>query len=420
MPDSTIFFGGCVTLFFACVVCAAGGVGGGGIVVPILLIIYDYNYQSCVNYSLFTLLGSYFAQLTINLYRFHPTKKFHPLIAWEVVTVLLPAQLGGSNIGSILAGVFPDSVRYIFALVFLCYACYLTYTKGVHRWEDESREMEEQRKLEEAKSEIEAPRNSTIDEIGSTVSEADIQQMILPRKSIIVIAVMWLSYIAIIVGMNFTKKCSTAFDVSMVILYIPLLITIVWGVGVLRGQEKRTSNTNSLMTPKEYVDNPMASTNHNTIATTSTTITADEAPPGDTIATKDILPFPVIVFVIGIICSLLGIGGGELLSPLLLSYHMIPQIVSATSATMSFLNTLANIIRLMTAHSGTIDAGFIFTCVGFLGGIVGRQLGLYIATHNGRASVIIFALVIVLFFSCLYYLVVLATGDFDAGMKVYC
>jgi uncharacterized membrane protein YfcA len=419
MPDSGVFVGGCITLFFSCVVCAAGGVGGGGIVVPILLIIYGYSYQSCVNYSLFTLLGSYFAQLTINLFRFHPTKKFHPLIAWEVVTVLLPAQLGGSNIGSILGAVFPDSVRYLFALLFLCYACYLTYTKGVHRWEDETKEMEEKRKLEEAKgSEIEAPRNSIIEEIGSTVSESDIKRMILPKKNIIAILVMWFSYIAIVVGMNFTKKCSAAFDASMVILYIPLLITVVWGVGVLRGREQQTSATKALA-PNESVENPI-STQNNATTTAASTANTEEAPPGDTIATKDILPFPVIVFVIGIICSLLGIGGGELLSPLLLSYHMIPQIVSATSATMSFLNTLANVIRLMSAHSGTIDVGFIFTIVGFFGGIVGRHLGLYIATHNGRASVIIFALTVVLFFSCIYYLVVLATDEFDSGMKVYC
>jgi uncharacterized membrane protein YfcA len=36
---------------------------------------------------------------------------------------------------------------------------------------------------------------------------------------------------------------------------------------------------------------------------------------------------PLLTFVIGIICSLLGIGGGELMGPLMLQMGLLPQVV---------------------------------------------------------------------------------------------
>lgn len=37
---------------------------------------------------------------------------------------------------------------------------------------------------------------------------------------------------------------------------------------------------------------------------------------------------PIVAFIIGVLCSLLGIGGGELMGPLLLILKVIPQVLA--------------------------------------------------------------------------------------------
>jgi hypothetical protein len=127
----------------------------------------------------------------------------------------------------------------------------------------------------------------------------------------------------------------------------------------------------------------------------------------------------IAVVFIGIICGLLGIGGGELLSPLMLGMHLLPQVTSATSAMLSFLNTLSEVLGVLAkgVHSPMLG---IYFCMGFFGGLTGRQAGLYISNTYGRSSFIIFALVGVLYLSCVYYIKELSTKNLDRSIGKYC
>ena len=54
---------------------------------------------------------------------------------------------------------------------------------------------------------------------------------------------------------------------------------------------------------------------------------------------------PLIAFAIGIMCNILGIGGGELMGPLLLFLHIEPQVSSATSSFLSLLSSSSNVLH---------------------------------------------------------------------------
>ena len=61
-----------------------------------------------------------------------------------------------------------------------------------------------------------------------------------------------------------------------------------------------------------------------------------------------------LALLIGVLSSLLGIGGGELMGPLMLHLKVLATVSPATTSMMSFLNTSSSIVHYMTlgkAHS---------------------------------------------------------------------
>ena len=88
--------------------------------------------------SLCTVLGNYIAQTSLNYKKYHPYCKRRPLIYWDVVLVLLPAQLAGSNIGVLLSQILPETILIILALLVTIYALIKTYKKGMTYYNKES------------------------------------------------------------------------------------------------------------------------------------------------------------------------------------------------------------------------------------------------------------------------------------------
>jgi uncharacterized membrane protein YfcA len=135
---------------------------------------------------------------------------------------------------------------------------------------------------------------------------------------------------------------------------------------------------------------------------------------------NNMVTLTAVSYVIGIICSMLGLGGGEIFSPVILSYGVIPEVTSGTTATMSFFNALTSSLRDIA--KGTIEPqlGAIIFGIGCCSGLTGRQLGLYIAANYGRASVIVFFLSLGLYLSCLYYIYKLGFSHFDSEVHGFC
>ncbi len=131
------FVGGCFVLLVGCTLSSSAGVGGGGINVPIFQLVFGYSFQESVILSSFTILGNYLSQSFVNIRKHHPYCSKRPLIYVEIVLILLPCQLGGSNLGSLINIIIPQSILYLIALVVLVYAFGMTFHKGVTMWQKE-------------------------------------------------------------------------------------------------------------------------------------------------------------------------------------------------------------------------------------------------------------------------------------------
>ncbi len=459
------FIGGCITLFFCCIISSSAGIGGGGINLPVLLLIFGYSFKTSVCLSLCVVLGNAMAQSAINLTRRHPTDARFPLIFWELIIVLLPAQMGGSNIGSILSTMFPESVLDILAFLVLAFATVVTGRKGLHKWHDESEHIRKNDSVRIADEDF-ADNNSTNEEVGSGSSNRrkDINistsvnkssnntavppPLLWPIAVLRGIAVMWCAYTALMVTLVKVTKCSDAYIAVFIFLYVPLLGAIAYGIhhntrirnssssGVCGGSDGTTSalhhKTEEVAANDDEEEGSKFCINNSNNNDSSVSLLDDKGVINGTAATVGLLnpnhfnfrsdsyTLAGVACLIGVICTLLGVGGGELYGPLMLTYGVMPQVSSGTTSMMSFLNTVPSIIRYAVLGTINYKVGAILFVIGLLGGYIGRHTGLYIASAYGRPSVIIFALAGVLTLSASYYVYQLSTAEFDSELSSYC
>lgn len=432
MSEEGITFYLTLLAVFACgLVASAGGIGGGGVIVPILLILTDYSFHKCTVLSLCAVFGSYVAQSFLNWSKSHPFIPRRPLINWDLVLILLPAQLGGSHVGVLLAKASPDTILLSIALLIMIFVVYKTSWKAIKLWrQEQSREVNRSiyKSLINYAEQIEGSRcagaatdsrpydcstfvpaqtssnqsmeyrftnsidttanispfngsrlllsqsnrnNSnaatitgysvdfpstnalratfgsvTLQEgslLGSEPTEEGDELSLptdtapetpivisreLPRDTLIALVAVWLVYVAVFATATETlPQCSVGFFALLGAIYPPLIFFLYWAIGCAAERQ--------VLDPCMHLA------------------------PGDIDLTKrPILP-SASAFVVGVLSALLGIGGGELMGPLLLSLHLLPPVSVATTGTISLLNSANTLVRYVLL--GTPDHPINYT-----------------------------------------------------------
>mmetsp|Transcript_100274 Transcript_100274/g.196878 ORF Transcript_100274/g.196878 Transcript_100274/m.196878 type:complete len:122 (+) Transcript_100274:72-437(+) len=118
--------------------------------------------------------------------------------------------------------------------------------------------------------------------------------------------------------------------------------------------------------------------------------------------------------------ALLGFGGGELIGPYLLHLKIQPLVSTATSGMMSFLNTALSLIHYAILGRVQYDKSAILFVLGMVAGLCGRLCSLFIVAKFDRASALVGALVTILAFSWVIYIVYVATGKLDFELAQLC
>ena len=111
------------------------------------------------------------------------------------------------------------------------------------------------------------------------------------------------------------------------------------------------------------------------------------------------IPFALIIGgIIGLISGMIGIGGGILLSPVLLLLHWAKmKETAAASALFIFLNSLAGIAGAFPSLENISSQIYIWAAVGIIGGTVGAYYG----SSRFNTVVLKYILSIVLLFACI-------------------
>lgn len=433
---------GYIALFLVCIMASAGGAGGGGVFVPCLLLFFRKDFEEAVILSQIIVLGNSFSQTFLNFGKRHPIIPKFPLIYWELIIVIQPSMLGGSNIGNILSNLLPPSILYVIALMVLCYAIFMSTKKAIHRYHEELESEKSPAAFRESDSKYETRASISaideVDDINETIaSEVRLSTSAMdevlreslgliakqenernfPLPVLRVIVIMWSCYLALLIGIALSGSCSTPYIVLEVALYIPLLCGSVWGV---MNAQNLTRIFESAGGEPENATELANRIKRDTVSPIQESEELLKNRNQGSILSDNALTLSFCTFGIGIICALLGIGGGELLSPMMLSFHLMPQVVSATSGTLSFWNSMSLVIRACVLGKVPAVEGVFAIIIGLVGGFIGRKTGLKLSSKYNRSSFIIFSLVVILILSATYYVVELSIGDFDSSLGSIC
>ena len=96
--------------------------------------------------------------------------------------------------------------------------------------------------------------------------------------------------------------------------------------------------------------------------------------------------------VAGVAGAMLGIGGGVIIGPLLLSYNINAQTTSATSIFMVLFGASISTIQYIVAGVLNVQYALFFTVVGVLGSLFGVLVIKWVVDRTRRSSIIIFVL----------------------------
>lgn len=102
--------------------------------------------------------------------------------------------------------------------------------------------------------------------------------------------------------------------------------------------------------------------------------------------------FPLISFVAGVAASLLGIGGGMVLGPMMLDLCILPQVVSATNGFLIILTASGSVVQYLASGRLHLEVAAWFIMCGFVGGQLGSRLLKEVLKRTGRQSYVVLLL----------------------------
>ena len=290
MGSTALLAFGYVVLFLSNTLSSSAGIGGGLLNVAIIHSIQGFGLKDAVVMSLAAIMGNTLVQLCINIRTRHPSDNKKSVIYWDMVLMMLPAELGGSNLGVILSSVMPSTLMYIGAVIVLMIGGLFTAKKARHLYELENERKQDKGGItdklmasnpmsNDVSLAADGLANTCETRSGSNASQPGEQQtrfpsldaylpehtrrlgsisgagnvdrsedslltspllppMQVPWFLIAVIGLVWTCYLSLYVGMTFVPGCSLDWGIILIFVYLIVVVEVPWAYLHLTAQQK--------------------------------------------------------------------------------------------------------------------------------------------------------------------------------------
>lgn len=396
---------------------ASAGIGGGGIYVPAMLLLGGYSAQVAVPLSTVMIFGCAIANFLMLAPNKHPTAPNRPVINYTAALIFQPIILCGSALGVMLNTVIPNWFLVIALFTITSYTTYKTTKKGLdlRRKENEaaaaaaatrsqspirdSDEAEEEREVEDNTmsqqelqdnaefndSQLEQSQEQELQETSKTsaILGPDLEKQQYPILLLVLMSLAWI-VVFVVSLLNGSKKapsligikqCSPIYWVLWFVQY-PLL----FGYSMLIGLYYHSMYKKKVASGYKFEDGDIHWTRRNSV----------------------LLPF--LFMGAGLVAGLLGIGGGMVTGPLLLSMGVPPQVSVATSSFMIFFTSSSTAAQFSIIGAIPWDYGLWYIVFGIGSGMMGQYLiGKLLKKYN-KASLVVFIVVGTIVVSCMFML----------------
>ncbi|KAM3306530.1 sulfite exporter TauE/SafE family protein 2 [Capsicum chacoense] len=357
---STILAG--IFCFIAASISSAGGIGGGGLYVPILIIVAGVDLKTASSFSAFMVTGGSIANVVCSMFLPSPKNGGKILVDFDIALLSQPSILLGVSIGVICNVVFPEWLITILFAIFLAWCTFKTFKSGIYYWKIESEEVER--------------RKENYDEIEGPLLKKEEKGIIgIPWMKMGVVVMIWLSFFFLYLlrgnrygqGIIHLEVCGLVY---WIISSVQFPLAIIFTSWILYNNRKNKQN---LPSKKQEIASEIKNNGGSRM-----------------------LIFPLMAFLAGILGGVFGIGGGMLISPLLIQVGITPEVTAATCSFMVFFSSTMSAVQYILLGMDHVNTAIIFAIICLIASLIGLVVVQRAIEHHGRASLIVFSVGIVM------------------------
>ena len=388
-----------------CAIAATAGIGGGGLMLPLIVTVLNFTAKEASGLSDAAVFGNCLGQTLFNALSFLMSSRDRGGIGdgrgggGEVsaaVMVILPGLLAGGALAVALESSVPSSAVLLLALFTLSLAAVKTHKKARQLWKKERSATvigpgDEERvgyfSLEDEESDAESREEGVVSvrdpprrKCARLCSQYYIELLIASCWALdatTFLAVLGLPGITIL-------KCTPMY-------WALLLLPVAIGGGFLwRGREELKRRRGRAENERGYGDAdgagaPLLEGAPAVVGSANGTTRDDrDAAAASSFFDPLALYIPPYSFLVGVLSALLGIGGGELVGPLLLALGMNPRLSTSATAVISLLNSAINLMHILLARKLVSSAyAAVLFFAGLCGGGGGRMAAVFVSKSGG-------------------------------------
>ncbi|KAL1365003.1 hypothetical protein HN51_013117 [Arachis hypogaea] len=362
--------------FVASSISSAGGIGGGGLFIPILTIVASLDLKTASSLSAFMVTGGSIANVFCNLLCTTSTRfGGKSLIDYDIALLSEPCMLLGVSIGVICNLVFPEWLITLLFAVFLTWSTSKTCINGVLFWKAESEEIR--------KKGFEGVENgdNAADEEGQRLVQENKQENDEGLKSL-----------EPLLAAEENRK----FGIPWLKLGVLLLVWFCFFfLYLLRGNKYGQSIIPMEACGVGYwilssVQVPLA------IGFTAWIVLRKEGPCLSRSGQPNKMIFPVMALLAGMLGGVFGIGGGMLISPLLIQVGVPPEVTAATCSFMVFFSSTMSALQYVMLGMEHIETAVTLAIICFIASLLGLLVVHRAIKKYGRPSLIVFSVSLVM------------------------
>jgi len=347
-----------VLIFFSSMLAAAAGTGGGGMFVPLLVFFAALKAESAVPLSQCMIFFSSLCNLVFFVAQRHTTFKDQPKIDYDCIVTFEPLLVLGVTFGVLLHRMSPQW----FILVLLC------ITLGMALWRTAAKGFK-QREEEKVSALKDQPMLSPREWVQGFDSRGYINDIIdiTSPKSVHIAGIVLIWLLMFVASFHGLSACTWQFGVFFAGLGAMLFLCTIVATKCIITRTEKSAKPLDWKNPKQNIF-------------------------GD-------FTYPAIAFGGGMLGGLLGLGGGVIMSPVLLEVGMHSESVQATTAVIVFLSSSLATIQFALLSQIVWHYALWYSLVTIVATLCGQHLCEVYVRRTGRYSFITLSIAGVLLFS---------------------
>lgn len=354
-------------IIFTAMLSAAAGMGGGGVYVPLLLLLLGFSAKEAVPLSQAMIVGG----AVVNIFMFsgerHPKNRNRPRIDYEVVMMLNPTLATGVTLGVICHLISPQWLIVTTLIITLVLALQKTVKKGLEQWRKESAALADGSPGQGSKKAVSI---KMVDFRG--FMELANQN----SKPMTLILGCWATFLAL--NVMKAPQCSSMYWLQLGAMVVICGAFTVTGARVITGTATSSALAAEVVAEAKEKggETQAAKAEEGALSWTPTTLWL----------------YPLLSLVAGFLGGFLGIGGGIIMSPMLLELGMLPEVNQATTAMFVFLSSSLATIQFVVLGKTMPQYVTWFMSWVVLSTVLGQTLVDYLMKRSGRSSLIVLSI----------------------------